>query len=141
MPSTKTSQSIREADLSFIAIVNAIPVALGSQMNETVSPVAMLLVIDPHFQYIRLCRPIKILKLLMCLPVEEGHTNMHIRQMLKYNSYEMLFHMKMLIEKCIIMHVISLSNQKYSGCIHVLDSVLFFQAKLHTFNIAHYINQ
>ena len=74
MPSTKTSQSTRVSDMSLIAIFKAVPTALESQVNETVSPVAMSLVVDPHFQYCPLCGPITILKLRRCLPVEKGNT-------------------------------------------------------------------
>jgi len=49
-PKTITSQGVRD-DLPLIAIFKVKPLALGSQVNETVSPVSMSLEDDPHFQY------------------------------------------------------------------------------------------
>ena len=45
--------------------------ALETQVNETVSPVAMSLVVDPHFQFGPLYGIISILRFLRCLPVKK----------------------------------------------------------------------
>ena len=71
MPKTNTSQSTRESNLSSMVIFNAVPKALETQVNETVSPVAMSLVVDPHFQFGPLYGIISILRFLRCLPVNK----------------------------------------------------------------------
>ena len=57
--------------MCFSVICNAVPMELASQVNETVSPVAMSLLVDPHFQYGPLYGPMPILRFLRCLPVEK----------------------------------------------------------------------